>query len=421
MLPETLAWDPKTKDPRVRWLRRQLYGLSFELVHGQVFRTAPPQTHFFIGVPDPRTNPASLGNEEAVFRDHLKNRVGWSEETINERVRFFTIPGAVPFPQDMAEPMGYDERGRLILGIGSDAEDYYRDAVDSLGAAYPEDFLIRRLPGINTEGGDLALVRLPEGTVGLLVGHNRIRRYVERLHPEVAPNAPISEAHLAQAQRAYGAAFDGVETIVVGREALLKPRLANPEIFHLDMVVAVLRGSAGVVAFVPTYRGSPVDALSNVQLPAEAVDRFQAEYDRAAAQLAARGYRVARVTFADHPVRSPVNVGKFVDPGTGRSFVLLGRYPDHLQAAPTAQARLQMAFEALDAAVVDWRQDPSDKRWGAVQAAIAAAWTQMDESVQMPNSIFDSQRRLYESNGIGVKPFPIFPTGEGGVHCLLLK
>ncbi len=423
MVPETVAWDPRTKDPRVRWLRRQLYRLNFELIHGQMFRNAPVQTRFFIGVPDAAATPESLGNEEAVFREHLRERVGWSDRTIAERVRFFPVPEPVPYPQDMAEPMGYDERGRLVLGMGTDSDDAYRRAVENLVAAFPDEFVLRPLPGINTEGGDLALVRLPEGGVGLLVGHNRISRYAERVHRGTEPGTAISEAWIEEARRAYQQAFGGIETIVIGREALRDPRLANPEIFHIDMVVAVVRSPAGIVAFVPTYEGVPVDALSHVALPADAVRRFQAEYDRTARQLAARGYRVARVPFADHPARNPVGTAKFVDPATGKPSILLGRYPDHLTARDeeNAQTQLQAVFERLDAAVEAWRHDPTDVRWKGVQAAVAAAWRQLDVSTAAPNPIFEKQRNVYESFGITVVAVPIYPTGEGGVHCLVLK
>jgi hypothetical protein len=423
MVPETAAWDPKTKDPRVRWLRRQVYRLNFELGHGQIFRHSPPYTRFFVAVPDPRTTPESLGNEETVLREHLRERVGWSDHVIDERVRFFSVPAPVPFPQDIAEPIGYDEKGRLVLAIGSDADDWYHQAVQRLVAAFPEEFVVRRLPGINTEGGDLALVRLREGGVGLLVGHNRVARFARWRHPESVPGAPIPDAQIEEARGAYQQAFDGIETIVVGPEALRNPGLANPEIFHLDMLVAVLRTPSGVVAFVPTYQGIPIDAITHVHVSAEAVRRFQAEYDRTARQLSARGYRVARVPFADHPARNPVGIGKFVDAETGRPWVILGRYPDHLADSDdrNAQTQLQLAFEALDAAVAVWRHDPTEPRWSAVRSAVEAAWRQMDASVAAPNPVFESQRKVYESYGIGVMALPIYPTGEGGVHCLVLK
>ena len=422
MLPGTASWDSKTTDPRIRWLRHQLYRLNFELGHGQIFRHSPPHTLFFIAVPDPRTNPTSFGDEEEILREHLRERVGWSDATIAERIRFFSVPTALPFPQDMAEPIGYDERGRLVLAIGSDVEDWYGGAVQALVAAYPDEFVVRRLAGINTEGGDIALVRLPEGGVGLLLGRNRVRRWVRRAYPETGPNDPIPERRIEEARLAYQTAFDGIETLVIDRESLLDPRLANPEIFHLDMVLAVLRGHSGLVAFVPTYAGSPVDAFTHVHLTEDSVRRFQAEYDRVARQLARRGFRVVRVPFSDHPARNPVGVGKFVDPSTGEAAILLGRYPEHLADSDdrNAQTRLQLKALALDAAVDAWRKDPTTP-WSRVEDAVAALWRQLDESVRAPNADFDRQRSVYESNGVRVEPVPIFPTGEGGIHCLVLK
>ncbi len=424
MVPETLAWNPATRDPRVRWLRRQLYHLSFELLHGQIFRSAPPYTRFFIAVPDPKSTIGALGNEESVFREYLRERLRWTDAMIDQRVRFFQVSAAVPFPQDMTEPLGYDDQDRLVLGLGGIGDDVYTRAVERLAQSSPNDFVLRLLPGVNTEGGDLALVRVPEGGIGLLLGHNRIRRLAEQAHPGLAPDAPIPTSWIEDARRAYAKAFSGVETIIVGEEALRDPKLNNPEIFHLDMVAAVIRGRSGAVtAFVPTYQGNPVDALSHVHLSEESVRRFQAEYDRAAEQLRRRGYPVVRVPYADHPARSPVGIGKFVDAVTGRPSVLLGRYPDHLRDSDdrNVQTQLQLRFETLDEAVEAWRRDPSDARWEALRAAVAACWRQMDAAQEAPNPLYEEQKRLYEAAGIDVAPLPIFPTGEGGVHCLVLK
>jgi hypothetical protein len=423
MMPETAVWDPKARDSRVRWLRRQLYRLNFELIHGQIFRHWPRQSRFFISVPDPRTTPESLGNEEELFREHLKERVGWTDRQIDERVRFFKIPEPVPYPQDMTEPIGYDSKGRLVLALGDDVDAVYREAAQRLAAAFPEDFVIRPVVDVNTEGGDLALVRLPEGNVGLLIGHNRVARWVRRRYPGTPEGAPLPKTRIEEARRAYQTAFGGVETIVIGPEALTDPRLDNPEIYHIDMLVAVLRTPTGIVAFVPTYEGTPVDAVSNDQLSPQAVSRFQGEFDRTARQLAQRGYRVARVPFADHPARNPVGIAKFIDPNSGKPWVILGRYPDHLPGPGkrSPHADLQRTLERLDEAVAAWRTDPSEARWQGVRSAVAASWKEFDASVAAPNPIFERQRKIYESYGVGVAPLPIFPTGEGGVHCLVLK
>jgi hypothetical protein len=160
-----------------------------------------------------------------------------------------------------------------------------------------------------------------------------------------------------------------------------------------------------------------------VHLTIDALKRFQDEYDRTARQMATRGYHVARVSFADQPARSPVGIAKFVDPATGRSTVILGRYPDHLADSDerNAQTQLQIAFERLDAAVATWRHAPTDVHWNAVRSAVGAAWRQMDASVASPNPMYQNARKVFESFGVDVVELPIYPTGEGGIHCLMLK
>jgi hypothetical protein len=103
---------------------------------------------------------------------------------------------------------------------------------------------------------------------------------------------------------------------------------------------------------------------------------------------------------------------------------LLGRYPYHLPSASgerSAQATLQDSLTRLDEAVLGWRADPAGENWKAVEAAFGAVWQAMDRAAAVPNPIFDAQRRVYESLGVTVVPVPMFPTGEGGLHCLVLQ
>jgi len=58
---------------------------------------------------------------------------------------------------------------------------------------------------------------------------------------------------------------------------------------------------------------------------------------------------------------------------------------------------------------------------GRVEVAFGAVWQAMDRAAAAPNPIFDAQRRVYESLGVTVVPVPMFPTGEGGLHCLVLQ
>ena len=132
--------------------------------------------------------------------------------------------------------------------------------------------------------------------------------------------------------------------------------------------------------------------------------------------------RGGAVPFSDHPARNPVGVGKFTDPSTGESAILLGRYPEHLADSneKNAQIQLQLKGIALEEAVAAWGRNPATP-WSTVQAAVAGMWKQLEASARAPNADFNRQRSVYEANGIRVDPIPIFPTGEGGIHCLVLK
>lgn len=423
LLPETGGLGRGASDPHVAYLREQLYWLDFELEHGQIFRNLPARTRFFLGVPDRRTTAGSLGGEEGLFRRYLRERIGWSESQIRDRIRFFQVREPIPYPQDMAEAAGYDDRGRLVLVMGLECNDSYREPVERLVEQFPDEFVLRRVPGLNTEGGDLAVVRLPDGHLGLLVGRGRVIRYLEDLYGQPFDDKPIEQALIEKARRAYQDAFFGMEVVIVGEEALREPRLANPELFHLDMVASVFRGRSGVVAFVPTYAGVAADALSQSQLAEDFVSRIQAEYDRVARQLVTRGYRVVRLPFADHPVRSPVGAAKFVDPATKRAFVLLGRYPYHFELPDgrNPQRQLQFVFGKLDVAVAAWRHATTAAAWSGVESALRTTWEQLDLAAASENPTFEKQKAIYEANGISVAPVPIFPAGEGGIHCIVLK
>ena len=430
MLPSTEPLDSGTQDPRVRFIRRQAYWLNFELVHGRIMRAIPAYTRVFVAVPDPRTVPGSLGNEEDVFRDYLRRRVGWSEDEIAKRVRFFAIPGEIPFPQDLAEPLGTDGRGRLVLAIGGDIPDVYREPVLSLARSFPDDFVIRTVGTtkgkgvVDIEGGDISLVWFPEGTVGLLIGRHRVWHYLERQRRVAALSTPILRDDIEEARDAFRRAFFGVETIIVGEEGLLRPSLVSEELFHTDMIVNILRAQGKTLAFVPSYQDPAVDAITHVALAEEVRRRVQYEYDLVAGQLARRGYEVVRLPFADHPVRNPVNVGRFVDPNTGRQCVLLGKYPYHfplVPGGPIPQFELQDAFDRMDDAVGAWHHAPTEANWSAVEGAVRGAWAAMDKAAESPNPIFDEQAKVYSSHGIKVIPVAIYPTGEGGLHCLAMN
>lgn len=423
MLPETATLPASEDDPRVRHLRRQLYWLNFELSRGRIMSSVPPHTRFFVAVPEPESVPGSRGNEEEVFRDYLVRRIGWSPRQIAERIRFFRIPGTMPFPQDMAEPLGHDWKGRLVLGLGSETHQFYFTPLRRLVQSFPDEFVLREIPGVDTEGGDIELARLPDGRLGVLVGRNRVLASLESRHGRPFKGQRIPKEEIGAVSGLFSRAFFGLEVLFVGEPGLSDPGLASDVLIHFDMVVSVLRGRRGMSAFVPTYGATAADAITHQALETGFRRRAQAEYDAVARQFLERGYRVIRIPFSDHPVRNPVQVAKFVDPATGQQTILLGKYPYHreLPDGRNLQWQIQKAFTALENRVGAWRRSPSDARWAAVDASLRAVWREMDGAIKAPNPEFATQVKIYEENGIRVLPVPIYPSGEGGIHCLLLK
>ena len=418
-----------SSDPRAVRLRQELNAINVEVDHGRLLESLPARARIFVAVPDPRKCPEASGHEEEDFRWYLRHRAGWSDEEVAGRVRFFQVALPVPFPRDLSEILGADSKGRLVLGLGRDADPLYANAVDRLVGLFPESFRLVRLAGlgvrrVNTEGGDVALVWTPEGRVALLVGRHRVLRYLERRHGEDLTGKPVSREGIEEARAAFRTAFFGVEVLIAGEEALERPELASEELFHADMVVSVMRGKNGAVAFVPTYLDEPVDAVTRRRLPGTFVERAQTEYDVVAAQMARRGYAVVRLPFADHPVRGPANATPYVDPATGQAWLLLGRYPDHLASGPGSRVplfTLQETMDDLTEKVLHWRKTRREKDGQAVDAALERVWKEWDRSLAAPNAAFAEQKRLIEAQGIRVRPVSLIPFGAGGLHCLLLR
>lgn len=417
MLPEGSRFEGAGR--KNAFVRRQLYWLDWELLHGRILSVLPKRTRLYVAVPDPRLHSPSLGDEREEFRAYLKARVRWSDAEIAGRVRFFLVDRPTPYPQDIAEPIGVDRKGRLVLGIGAEADVFYREIVQSLARSFPAEFAAMFLPGVNTEGGDIELVRFPGEKIGLLLGHHRVLRWLEYHDGSGVLGRAISPERIEKARQAFRNAFFGLDVTILNEESLRSPALVSDELFHSDMIANVLRGRGGPVAFVPSYEAGAVDAVSHEPLSAEIRSRAQMIYDRVARQLAAGGFRVARLPFADHPVRNPVNVGKYVDPD-GTQVVLLGRYPYHfvLPDGKNPQRELQKRFDELSLALEEWREKPSDVLWERVRKRFGESWEEMDRAAASANPTFERQAKVYEQEGIRVVAVPIFPTGEGGLHCL---
>ncbi len=356
-------------DPRLVDLRRRLYGLRFELLQGKSMTAVPDYATFYVAVPDPATVPERFrrGGGRLPLLPLVASRLVGGDGS-GRASHFFRVARPVLYPQDMAEVLGHDGAGRLVLGVGGDTDPVYADPVARLAKAFPDAFSVRTLRGVrvgdvNTEGGDLALSWLPDGSIGLLVGRHRAIRYLERRTGEYLLGRPLTSDRIEEVRHAFSSAFFGVPVVIVGEGALRDPARGSEELFHADMAVAVVRNAREALAFVPDVR-EPSDGRELRPAPStDFVRDVQKEYDLVAEQMAALGYRVVRLPFEDHPVRAPVNVSKFVEATSGKPVVLLARYPEHRSPAPgvlSAMAQLQDAVLALQARLDAWEAAPSD-------------------------------------------------------------
>ncbi len=428
LLPRVPPSDPAKRDRRTRFLLRRLAWLSFELLHGNLLRAAPTYTRFFFAVP-PRPAGVRAANLEATLHEYLQARAGFSPAEIAERIRFFRVPDAVPFPRDLSVVIGSDRRGRLAIGLGRDMHPAYTRATEALAETFPQDFVLRRIGGrgasaVSTEGGDISIEPGPEGGLRLVVGRHRVLHVLEREGVPWEPPPVVAAADIERVRRLYQASFFGLPTIILGQALLARSDRSDDDVFHADMVATVLRTPSGVRAFVPTYGPSPIDSVSRGALSPEIVRLAQAEYDESARQLQAEGYAVVRIPFADHPVRNPVNVAPFTDPRTGEPCVLVGRYPSAVPASPGGPLpllALQDAFDDLDRTVTAWRSTPGDETWAAVERSLDAVFRAIDAAASAPSPAFEEIRRTYESQGVRVLPVNLLPSGEGGLHCLVLQ
>jgi hypothetical protein len=423
-VPEGWAKDQPQRKQWLEDIRQELHDINFELLHGNVLSVVPKYSVFFVAIAELKKGDNSVSEESNRLHAYARRRAGWSAQECKERLRFFSIPDVLNFSQDIAEPLGWDKKGRLVFGQGDDIDSEYSHSLQALCRAYPQEFAWRDMGFINTEGGDLEIIWLPEGSVGLLLGHHRVLRWLSKRAYSGTEQHVIPAMDIGKARVTFAKAFFQSEVLILGENALTAPDLAVDELFHADMVVNIVRNSKSVMAFIPTYQQIPIDATTNQPLPPGMRERLQGFYDRSASQFQSRGYEVVRLPFADHPVRSPVNVGKFTHAETGQQNVILGKYPYHLKTSdgtPPPQETIQRLLEKLPKSLEKMRLTPSLEAYGELKQSFAQIWKAFDGTIAGSNPTFDRQVEIYRSHGINVIPVTLYPIGEGGMHCLLLN
>jgi hypothetical protein len=417
--------NPALLASRYQQIREQLYWLNFELCHGRILNAFPAQTKLYVALPDPEKVKDATGKEERYFLDYVHLRCGWTEDQIKNRIRFFNSPIVLTWAQDIGKILGRDEKGRWVIFRGPQDISLYRQAIVELCSAFPDQFAYQDLPnGVSAEGGDEDLVRTPDGNQLLILGRHRALKYMNI--PSTPSTSPgVSRDQLFQDQNVFSKAFDGLPVSLLPTGALVKPALGNDELFHLDMSTAVVGMAREAQAFVPTYLANPVDRMSGQPLDADFVKSVQGELDMIAAELEAMGYKVHRLPFGDHPVRSPANMVRFYDPEKGRCEVMLAKYPVHMNegqsGSVTPQEQLKGKLSALQAAAQNWQDKPSDTQYQALMDAFTQVWAEMDSTDKEPNPLFDQWVKTFNQAGIDVIPVSDYAWGAGGLHCQVLR
>ena len=409
-------------------IQKQLYWINLELSHGRILSALPATTQLYVALPDSSAVTESLGGEKDLFLGYLEDRCHWTEGQIQARIHFFKSPVVLNWSQDIGKILGKDDKGRWVICRGSNDQESYRQAIVALCRAFPDRFAYHDLPeGISTEGGDEDLVRSPGGNLVLLAGRHRAWRYLQwsngfsGTEPNLWPSfgQALNGKELSYAQEGFQKAFSPLAVSFVPSKLFKNPSLGSDELFHLDMLVAVVGNPGQKCALVPTYLRHPVDRISGQPLPADFVKHLQREFDEVAGQMKTLGFPVVRLPLDDHPVRSPANMLRYYDPETGHCTVLISKYPNQTGAPfpQTTQGQLLGRLGDLRQAVDDWEGAPGEGPYQAVLNSLASVWSQMDKAANETNPLTDQTRAKLEKAGMNVVAVPDFSWGAGGLHC----
>jgi hypothetical protein len=257
-----------------------------------------------------------------------------------------------------------------------------------------------------------------------ILGRHRALKFMNST--STASTAPsMSRDQLLQDEKVFSKAFVGLPVCFLPAGALLNPSLGNDELFHLDMSTAVVGMARKAQAFVPTYLPNPVDRMSGQPLDTDFVKSVQGELDLIASELEALGYKVDRLPFGDHPVRSPANMVRFYDPEKGKCEVFLAKYPVHMDEGKpgsiTPQEEVKEKLTLLQTTSQAWQNKPGEAQYQALMDAFSKVWADMDNTEKEANPLFDQWVKTINKAGIEVIPVSDFAWGAGGLHCQVLR
>jgi len=213
LLPE-LRFDPAASSGLQELLESEFFDMNFELTQGGIMRCLPAHTQVYIAVPDADVNKNSFGHEIPYFKEYLTRRCGWTQEQIRDRIHFFKVPTSLIWAQDAGVILGYDNKGRVVIGISHQDQPQYISFVEALAADYPDRFRLWWLPdNLSAEGGDITQVLAPDGKNAFVVGPHRIRFYLEHRYDESFEKKAISKARILEAKNALSKGFSGLPVL----------------------------------------------------------------------------------------------------------------------------------------------------------------------------------------------------------------
>lgn len=423
-LPEIDAAKGMNKK-QLKEVQKQFYWLNYELSHGRPIRSIPKYSHLYVALPDRKYVPESRGGEKELFLSYIKDKCGFTDYEIKHRVHFFKSNIQLEWAQDACKVIGREENGRVILAYSEGDNNPYIGTVRNLEKSFPKDFkLVKVDNSLSAEGGDEDLIWTAPGNVAFLAGRNRAKTYLERKYGEILEDKNITKDQIEEARAAFKSMVYGADVIFMPEKVLADPSLGSKETFHLDMISTTMPipDGKGYRVFIPTYGSKAYDAIALQELDPKVKAAAQNEYDQAAAQFKDMGYDVVRLKFNDHPVRSPVNIGRFRNKETGKYTVLLGKYPDFLplNAPETPQAKINTALDYLNNVTTSWLETKSENGYINVKAAINNLWKVMDEVCEAPNPVYQAQYDIFKMLGYEVITIPVYAWGAGGLHCQMM-
>jgi len=419
-LPEIKKPAKGVSDKEMTELRKNIYWINFEFTHGNIIRKFPHYTKIFVALPK------SVGDlEKKFFIEYLKTKCSFTDDDIKNRIYFFDTNSNLHWTQDTCEIIGRDEKGRIIIGMAKSDFAKYLSAIKAMVSTYNSLFTIKWFEeNTSAEGGDEEIVTMPDGKPALLVGRHRIMRYIELQHEVPSDtDTPYEKWMVEEARTAYSNSVYGLPVHIIPENLLYNRKLGTDEIFHLDMYLVVLPNKHKSKAFVPIYdKNEIMDILSRQLLDKEFIKRCNEEYNAVAGQMSELGFEVVRIPFYDHPVRNPANVAKFRNKETGKTTVLLSKYPYHLSKNGdlSPQQKMQDALYSLEDNLVAWKEKPDKETYTNIFNAINNLFYMLEEEEKTQNPIAEKQAEIYRKYGYDVILVQSYAWGAGGLHCSLL-